>query len=682
MALYSPLPIWQESNGLGRPYAGGLLYTFESGTTTPKVTYDENDAPNSNPVVFDSEGRATIKQDSGAYTMIFTDGYGATIFDPSTIEGVVIWQRNGVGYTDAFGTFTTVASIASLRSLSENSAAFVLVQGYYTPGDGGGDIFYWDAANTSDEDYGIIIKPTTSTSGRWHRMFSGNVNVRWFGAKADGSDDAGAFQSAINYATANLTGIILDNGTFTLASDPGFNLTIPVIFEDAILKWSGFKPTLNPIIPVSDTKRHFFFGTGDEPVFAANVTGAYAEIKNVWMDGTTPGWYQSTLGMDITTLQTDTTALDVRVTTLEDNAFNGIMHTRFQESSNGETAAIADIALNSTGNYTHITGSTTIQSIDTYQWQTGSVVKLYSDDGVVLKDQAPGVTLPQAVLRLRGAQDYAMSADDTITLILDMTIDPPCWVELSRTSSATIITSANVAAEYATVDDPQFYYADDEHTTINWKKTPPADPAIEPTIVTISTDYNYGKAAGAEVYFQTTNHPIPSELRPTKQIGFGCDVIWDPSLNVLTAHPGMMFILPTGDIQWKRLQADINTTIFDYKYVNYLNFPIDGYRGSNAMSVSYPIYPVATLSLPLNGATLVANNVTLYWGAVTGAEVYRVQATQDVNFTTITVNTTTADPLYAYAGWGDGNLWYWRVRVENNGIAGKWTGVFSFTTAP
>ena len=46
----------------GQPLAGGLLYTYAAGTTTPQVTYTDSTAntPNTNPIVLDAWGRAQI----------------------------------------------------------------------------------------------------------------------------------------------------------------------------------------------------------------------------------------------------------------------------------------------------------------------------------------------------------------------------------------------------------------------------------------------------------------------------------------------------------------------------------------------------------------------------------------------------------------------------------------------
>ncbi|WP_151823438.1 hypothetical protein [Acinetobacter nosocomialis] len=53
----------------GRPLTGGQVWTYESGTTTPKATYADPDgtAKNTNPVILDEAGRANIYLEEGAY---------------------------------------------------------------------------------------------------------------------------------------------------------------------------------------------------------------------------------------------------------------------------------------------------------------------------------------------------------------------------------------------------------------------------------------------------------------------------------------------------------------------------------------------------------------------------------------------------------------------------------------
>src|SRR5215469_3122192 len=91
--------------------------------------------------------------------------------------------------------------------------ACVVVLGYHQPGDDGGGLFVW--MPTSNEDYfveidpgtpqqqfqqvdGITVKPTNRAGpGRWKRLFSGPVDIRWLGAQKNG-DNTTAIQAAID----------------------------------------------------------------------------------------------------------------------------------------------------------------------------------------------------------------------------------------------------------------------------------------------------------------------------------------------------------------------------------------------------------------------------------------------------------------------------------------------------
>lgn len=90
----------------------------------------------------------------------------------------------------------TFDNIAQLKLNSNIGRVDVL--GYYTKGDGGGGTFYWDLTSTEADNGGTIIQSTGITTGRWKRVFSGAVNVKWFGAKGDGiTDDRQSFIKAL-----------------------------------------------------------------------------------------------------------------------------------------------------------------------------------------------------------------------------------------------------------------------------------------------------------------------------------------------------------------------------------------------------------------------------------------------------------------------------------------------------
>lgn len=76
-----PVPIFRAFDSAGDPLAGGLLYTYYANTTSPASTWvdDLRVTANTNPVVLDSTGTATVRLDSTlAYKLVLKDSGGAT----------------------------------------------------------------------------------------------------------------------------------------------------------------------------------------------------------------------------------------------------------------------------------------------------------------------------------------------------------------------------------------------------------------------------------------------------------------------------------------------------------------------------------------------------------------------------------------------------------------------------
>jgi hypothetical protein len=93
-----------------------------------------------------------------------------------------------------------VGTQAELRRLPASSASPVFVQGALSADDHGGGWFVWRSASQAADDGGCVVAPQGSGSGRWHRLYSGAVDVRWFGARGDGrADDVDPLQRAIDH---------------------------------------------------------------------------------------------------------------------------------------------------------------------------------------------------------------------------------------------------------------------------------------------------------------------------------------------------------------------------------------------------------------------------------------------------------------------------------------------------
>lgn len=86
--FYDPAPVFIDN--LGRPIAGGFVYFYEKGTSTPKLTWSDQakTIPNSNPVPLDGAGRANVNiWIDGDYTVILKDLLGAIIWTRDISDG-------------------------------------------------------------------------------------------------------------------------------------------------------------------------------------------------------------------------------------------------------------------------------------------------------------------------------------------------------------------------------------------------------------------------------------------------------------------------------------------------------------------------------------------------------------------------------------------------------------------
>ena len=87
MAVVSPTAKAQFIDAAGIPLAGGFVYTYVAGTTTPQATYTDSAAstPNSNPIVLDSRGEANIWLTGASYKFKLTDANNTEIWTVDNI---------------------------------------------------------------------------------------------------------------------------------------------------------------------------------------------------------------------------------------------------------------------------------------------------------------------------------------------------------------------------------------------------------------------------------------------------------------------------------------------------------------------------------------------------------------------------------------------------------------------
>lgn len=104
MASLMPQGKQVYSDNAGAPLAGGLLYTYAAGTTTPLATYSDQAGavPNANPVVLDARGEATVFWAPNAYKA-----------ELRSAADVAIWTQDDI-YPAA--TLADIAGLAPLAS--------------------------------------------------------------------------------------------------------------------------------------------------------------------------------------------------------------------------------------------------------------------------------------------------------------------------------------------------------------------------------------------------------------------------------------------------------------------------------------------------------------------------------------------------------------------------------------
>lgn len=119
-----------------------------------------------------------------------------------------------------------VASIDTLKAATIPIDNFANVLGYTTAGDGGGGDFYYDSSDTTSAENGgtIFLSTASGATGRWKRLYSEALSVKWFGVKGDGNtDDTFKINNAISHLPVDATlffptGIYLVSSTLTLSS--------------------------------------------------------------------------------------------------------------------------------------------------------------------------------------------------------------------------------------------------------------------------------------------------------------------------------------------------------------------------------------------------------------------------------------------------------------------------------
>ncbi|MCP3709721.1 glycoside hydrolase family 55 protein [Paraburkholderia sp. CNPSo 3274] len=278
-ALLSPTPVMRFYDNNNNPLAGGQLYTYQAGTTTPTTTYTDATAgtPNSNPIILNARGEAPVwLSPVQAYKFVLEDANGNTIW---TADQITSPAPVAVGnMTDEKGSGGQIGFVNGVDFTAGTSLTLTLSQNYgsssnlwvaFDAAEQGGDTFSLGGANNETLTFNapipvgtqkVYVKGGTSLSvgtpgagavtdasvaagaGIQSSKLSYNeggagaltrtvqsrlqdfVTVKDFGATGNGStDDTAAIQAAIT-AVGNAGGgtVYFPPGTYKISS-----LTVP-----------------------------------------------------------------------------------------------------------------------------------------------------------------------------------------------------------------------------------------------------------------------------------------------------------------------------------------------------------------------------------------------------------------------------------------------------------------------
>jgi hypothetical protein len=234
----------------GVPLTGGLLYTYQAGTSTPATTYSSSSGFTAlaNPIILDAAGRVPTGEiwltDGISYKFVLKDATDALIATWDNLSGI---NSNFIAYTAQEETVTatagqTVFNLTIDYIVNANSiAVFVngsnqIVDVNYTETDTNtitfltglnvGDVVKFstatpvatnatDAANVSYTPGGVDAVATNVQT-----KLRQTVSVQDFGAVGDGvTDDTDAIQAAIDAVDANDGGVVnFPAGTYACAN--------------------------------------------------------------------------------------------------------------------------------------------------------------------------------------------------------------------------------------------------------------------------------------------------------------------------------------------------------------------------------------------------------------------------------------------------------------------------------
>jgi hypothetical protein len=205
MAVVTPTAKAQFIDAAGIPLAGGFLYTYEAGTTTPQATYTDSTAAtaNSNPIVLDSRGEANIWLSSANYKFKLTDANGTEIW---TVDNIA---APSTALSPVFSSNVTISANTSGPALlvtQTGAGAAIRVQ------------------DSADPDSSPFVVDTTGQVGIGTATPANAIDVA--GGAIQISTSGGTARTVMSADSTDSIFDVSDDRNFTVKTNAGTRLTI------------------------------------------------------------------------------------------------------------------------------------------------------------------------------------------------------------------------------------------------------------------------------------------------------------------------------------------------------------------------------------------------------------------------------------------------------------------------
>lgn len=109
-----------DNNGV--PLAGGFLYTYLAGTTTPQATYTDASGvtPNTNPIVLNGSGRCTSWVNTGTFKFVLTDSLGDVLLTVDNWQALNTRIASQINVAGALAVINNLSDVQSVFSSLQN----------------------------------------------------------------------------------------------------------------------------------------------------------------------------------------------------------------------------------------------------------------------------------------------------------------------------------------------------------------------------------------------------------------------------------------------------------------------------------------------------------------------------------------------------------------------------------